>query len=71
MKLSEKLEKLNKDIAKLQYELIQKGWSSVDLERPMILLEGNVNDIRRYEALEEEPIIHLEKGIKSDWGIDE
>ena len=50
--LSSKLEELKNNICKLQLEINEKGWN-IDLERVLILLEINIDGIRRYEKLDE------------------
>ena len=64
-RLSTKLETIKDDLSKLQLAIIQKGWN-VDLERVLILLESNVDSLRRYDNLEEGRPIEYDPNFDAD-----
>jgi len=70
MTLTKKLQKLTDDLAKIQGEMLAKGYN-IDMERAMILLEGHVQSLRQYEALEDDTDHHVDKDMARAWGIDD
>lgn len=51
MRLSERLNEIKNDVAKVQLDAQTKGYE-IDLEQVIILIESNVASLKKYEELD-------------------